>query len=73
MVTSPSAPSARVPFFNPAMRAGLIVINSISFIQETGASEIYLSSGFIDELSADLRARGMRIYSLMKPQQLSLF
>ncbi len=45
----------------------------ITFIIETGASEVYLSSGFIDELSADLRARGVRVYSLVKPEQLSLF
>lgn len=45
----------------------------ITFIQETGAHEVYLSSGFIDEMSADLRSRGIRVYSLVKPQQLSLF
>jgi putative mRNA 3-end processing factor len=45
----------------------------VAFIQETGATEVYLSSGFIDEMSADLRARGIRVYSLVKPQQLSLF
>lgn len=45
----------------------------ITFIIETGASEVYLSSGYIDELSADLRARGVRVYSLVKPEQLSLF
>jgi putative mRNA 3-end processing factor len=45
----------------------------IAWIVETGASEIYLSSGYIEELGADLRARGLRVYSLVKPQQLSLF
>ena len=45
----------------------------LAWIAETGASEVYLSSGYIEELGADLRARGLRVYSLVKPQQLSLF
>jgi putative mRNA 3-end processing factor len=45
----------------------------IAFIEETGAREIYLSSGFIDEVSEALRSKGLRVYSLIEPQQLSLF
>lgn len=45
----------------------------MTFIEETGATEIYLSSGFIEELATDLRAKGLRSYSLVSPRQLSLF
>jgi hypothetical protein len=45
----------------------------IAFIEETGAREIYLSSGFIDEVSEALRGKGLRVYSLIEPQQLTLF
>jgi putative mRNA 3-end processing factor len=45
----------------------------VNFILATGTPEVYLSSGYIDEFSADLRARGLRVYSLLKPEQLSLF
>lgn len=45
----------------------------VAFIEATGAREIYLSSGFIEELGADLRAKGLRVYSLVPPRQLSLF
>ncbi len=45
----------------------------VSFIRETGASEIYLSGGYVEELSAELRQAGCKVYSLVPPQQLTLF
>lgn len=45
----------------------------LRFIEETGAQEIYLSSGYIDEVAAELRAKGLRAYSLVRPEQLTLF
>lgn len=42
-------------------------------IEGTGASEIYLSGGFVEELGAELRQRGKKVYSLVKPEQLKLF
>ena len=46
----------------------------VDFIEGTGAREVYLVDGHIEELSAQLRDRfGMRVYSLMKPRQLTLF
>jgi putative mRNA 3-end processing factor len=45
----------------------------IQFVEETGASEVYLSSGHVEELGEALRAKGLRTYSLVPPQQLALF
>lgn len=44
------------------------------FIEATGAQEVYLVDGQIEPMAAHLRERlGVRVYSLMKPQQLTLF
>jgi putative mRNA 3-end processing factor len=45
----------------------------IQFIQETGASEVYLASGHVEALGEELRAKGLRAYPLMPPRQLALF
>lgn len=46
----------------------------LEFISGTGASEVYLIDGHIEELAQELRNRfGMRVYSLVKPRQLTLF
>lgn len=46
----------------------------VDFIRATGAKEVYLVDGHIEELSQELRERfGLRVYSLVKPKQLSLF
>lgn len=45
----------------------------LAFIEGTGASEVYLVGGHIEEFGETLRARGHRVYSLIPPQQLSLF
>ena len=45
----------------------------LAFITETGASEVFLSEGYIDEFAQDLRNAGVRAYPLVKPKQLSLF
>ncbi len=45
----------------------------LAFIEGTGAAEIYLVGGHIEEFGETLRARGHRVYSLIPPQQLSLF
>jgi putative mRNA 3-end processing factor len=45
----------------------------MELLAETGAREIYLSSGYVEELGEELRAKGVRAYSLVPPTQLSLF
>lgn len=45
----------------------------LAFIEGTGASEIYLSDGYVQELSQELRDRGKRVYPLQAPKQLTLF
>ncbi len=46
----------------------------LSFIEATGASEVYLVDGHIEEMAQELRNRfGVRAYSLVKPRQLTLF
>ena len=45
----------------------------LAFIAATGAAEVFLSDGFVDELGQDLRDAGIRAYPLVKPKQLSLF
>ncbi len=45
----------------------------ISFVEETGASQIYLSEGYVEEFSEELRNRGLQAYPLVPPEQLSLF
>lgn len=45
----------------------------LAFIAATGAREVYLTSGWVDELAAELRERGIRAYSLVPPRQLTLF
>jgi putative mRNA 3-end processing factor len=44
-----------------------------AFIKATGAAEVYLTGGFVEELSAELRAEGVRVFSLVPPKQLALF
>ena len=45
-----------------------------AFIEATGAREVYLVDGQIEPMSAHLRERlGIRVYSLVRPKQLSLF
>lgn len=45
----------------------------LAFVEATQASEIYLVGGHIEEFGATLRSRGHRVFSLIPPQQLSLF
>ena len=45
----------------------------LTFIRATGASEVFLSDGYIDEFSQDLRNAGVRAFPLVKPKQLALF
>lgn len=45
----------------------------IDFIEATQAREIYLIGGHVEELGAELRDRGHKVFSLIPPQQLSLF
>lgn len=43
------------------------------FVKATGAGEVYLSGGHVDEFGERLRGEGIRVHGLMKPRQLSLF
>ena len=45
----------------------------LKFVAATGASEVFLSDGYVDEFAQDLRNAGIRAYPLVKPKQLSLF
>lgn len=45
----------------------------LEFITSTGATEVFLSEGYVDEFAQDLRDVGIRTFPLLKPQQLSLF
>ena len=45
----------------------------LTFIAATGASEVFLSDGYVDEFAQDLRNAGVRTFPLVKPKQLSLF
>lgn len=44
----------------------------LAFIRDTGARDVYLTGGFVEELAAELRTRGVRVLPLVAPQQLSL-
>lgn len=44
----------------------------LAFIRDTGARDVYLTGGFVEELAVELRARGVRVLPLVAPQQLSL-
>lgn len=44
----------------------------LAFIQETGAQEIYLTDGYVEELGAELRALGLRVFPVIPPVQLKL-
>jgi len=44
----------------------------LEFIRETGAREIYLTDGHVEELGAELRGLGLRVYPLVPPVQLAL-
>lgn len=45
----------------------------LAFIRDTGARDVYLTGGYVEELGAELRAKGLRVRSLLAPQQLRLF
>ena len=45
----------------------------LGFIKDTGAREVYLVSGFVEELAQELRNLGIKAFSLVKPRQLALF
>lgn len=45
----------------------------LSFIAATGATEVFLSDGYVDEFAQDLRDAGIRTFPLLKPKQLTLF
>jgi putative mRNA 3-end processing factor len=55
-------------FSDAADYAGLL-----AFVEATGARDVYLSGGVVDQFSETLRERGHRVFSLFPPQQLSLF
>lgn len=44
----------------------------VTFAEACGAEEVYLTSGYVQELAADLRERGHRVYPLVRPEQLPL-
>jgi Cft2 family RNA processing exonuclease len=44
----------------------------ISFVRETGAAEVYLTSGFVDPLAEALREGGRKVFPLVRPEQLPL-
>ncbi|MBI4816713.1 MAG: MBL fold metallo-hydrolase [Deltaproteobacteria bacterium] len=45
----------------------------LEIIDATGANEIYLSGGFVEELGSQLRQKGKKVYSLVQAEQLKLF
>lgn len=45
----------------------------LAFIKETGAQEIYLTEGYMEEFATELRAIGYRAFPVLPPQQLKLF
>ena len=45
----------------------------MDFVRATGASEVFLSDGYVDEFGQDLRNVGVRTFPLLKPEQLTLF
>ncbi len=45
----------------------------LTFIEGTGARDVYLTGGYVEELGAELRAKGLRVRSLLAPQQLPLW
>jgi len=44
----------------------------IEFVERCRPEEVYLTSGYVEELAADLRAWGRRVYPLVRPEQLNL-
>lgn len=56
------------PLSNVADRADLL-----QFVQATGAEEVFLTGGYIDELGEDLRDQGLRVHGLLPREQLELF
>jgi len=44
----------------------------VQFVRETGAGEVYLTSGFVDPLAEALREGGRKVYPLVRPEQLPL-
>lgn len=45
----------------------------VTFVMETGAEEVYLSSGYVEEMGEELRSKGLRVHSLVPARQLALF
>lgn len=44
----------------------------LAFVKATGAEEVYLTSGYVDELAEALREGGRKVYPLVRPEQLAL-
>ncbi len=44
-----------------------------AFVAETGARDVYLTGGHVEEFRAELRAKGLRVFPLVPPVQLALF
>jgi Cft2 family RNA processing exonuclease len=44
----------------------------VHFVKATGAEEVYLTSGYVDELADALREGGRKVYPLVRPEQLPL-
>ncbi len=45
----------------------------LRYVKKTGADEVYLTGGYVDEFAEALRDEGLRVYDLTPPKQLSLF
>ena len=45
----------------------------LRFIKETGAREVFLFSGYVEEFAQELTNLGIKAFSLVKPRQLALF
>ncbi len=59
---------AAFPFSDTADHQDLI-----TFVKATGAREVYLTGGYVDEFGAELRNLGSRVHTLVPPKQLPLF
>ena len=45
----------------------------VQFIRNTGAEDVYLVDGYVEELGQELRNAGHRVFGLVPPRQLALF
>ncbi len=45
----------------------------VDYVRATGAREVYVTSGYAEELSDELRRTGLRLYPVVPPEQLPLF